>query len=345
MRANKRYRKKKYPFQKQSISRIKLIILCIIVGSTSIAVFAIVRNTFLNLSRAYVLPGSYESLPIHPHNSLTVPAETAPDVNIKLYPWELKDDTLDLTNSPNKGSLIDPKAPKLCTMFAPDRVPAITANYIIKGADTTMRNNPDSPALVGFQTTPSETIEMVATGILDSGKLENPYNVGDGYEAVVIYADENSVALHYENVDGTIDGYAVHILGVAPDESLLTLYRQLNSEGRKRMPALKVNDIIGTAIDNEIWVSIRDSGDFLDPRWKQEWWAGCGATSAPKATVTPKDPPGAQTSDTDVPIPVPTMCVPNWCFIKNSPCCFDPMCVFLGKRGIDRGDRCKKSLE
>lgn len=335
-----RSRSKVVKARRRHFSYFQIWILIIIVFGISLTVFAIVRNTFLNLSKAYVSQGSYNSLPIHPHYSLTVPPATAPDVNIKLYPWQLKDDVVDLTNSPNKGPLIDPKAPKLCTMFAPDRVPAITANYIIKGADTSLRGNPDSPGLVGFQTKPGETIEMVATGILDRGKLENPYNVGDGYEAVVVYADENSIALHYENVDGTIDGYAVHIIGVAPDPALLTVYQQLNSEGRKKMPALKVNDVIGKAIDTEIWVSIRDTGDFLDPRWKQEWWVGCGAASAPKATITPKDhPPGAQTSNTT---PIPTMCVPNWCFIKNSPCCFDPMCIFLGKIGVDGGERCRK---
>lgn len=40
------------------------------------------------------------------------------------------------------------------------------------------------------------------------------------------------------------------------------------------------------------------------------------------------------------PMPTPTPCIPNWCFIEQSECCFDPICVMFSDR--DAPNRCPK---
>lgn len=46
------------------------------------------------------------------------------------------------------------------------------------------------------------------------------------------------------------------------------------------------------------------------------------------------------------PTPTPTPCIPNWCFVQQTICCFDPMCIFLGQTNApDTGvkNRCNTS--
>lgn len=38
--------------------------------------------------------------------------------------------------------------------------------------------------------------------------------------------------------------------------------------------------------------------------------------------------------------PTPTPCIPNWCFIEQSECCFDPICVMFSDK--DAAKRCPK---
>ena len=58
------------------------------------------------------------------------------------------------------------------------------------------------------------------------------------------------------------------------DCNLLNLYYQMNRAGRSRLPALYVGQGVGRAITNEIDVAIRDTGAFLDPRSRLDWWQG-----------------------------------------------------------------------
>jgi hypothetical protein len=67
-------------------------------------------------------------------------------------------------------------------------------------------------------------------------------------------------------------GYTVHVEGVTIAPDLLTLYQQLNSAGRSSLPALKEYQPIGAARASEILVAIRDTGTFMDPRSRKDWW-------------------------------------------------------------------------
>lgn len=114
------------------------------------------------------------------------------------------------------------------------------------------------------------------------------YVIATGYKAMLIYADEKSLAINWTGDDDAITGYAAHIDGICVDPNLLALYRQLNSAGRHKMPVLKDGQKMGTAKTNEVRVAIRDSGNFLDPRSKLDWWKNdSNVTPIPTDSNTP----------------------------------------------------------
>lgn len=240
-----------------------------------------------------------------------IPAAQAPDMNVNLRGKVAITGIKDLIASPNTGSLVDPRAPKICTMFTPMRKPEISNLYAIHKIGTDGRTVLDAlearqPAAISFKTTANEQIKMPATGVLSGNTLQNPYNIGGGYEAMVQYADNDSIFLHVSShdvnhIDG-VEGYAMHITNINTDPALVSLYQSLNSQGRNALPAVKANQVLGTAKGGEVTVYIRDSGDFLDPRWIADWWTGCpGVNGAPNPTPT-----GGGSSATPTPNPTPT---------------------------------------
>ncbi|MCL7454490.1 MAG: hypothetical protein M8467_15740, partial [Anaerolineae bacterium] len=66
--------------------------------------------------------------------------------------------------------------------------------------------------------------------------------------------------------------YTVHVENVCVEPSLLALYRQWDAAGRVRLPALRGGQPFGRARGTEIGVAIRDSGTFMDPRSRKDWW-------------------------------------------------------------------------
>lgn len=56
----------------------------------------------------------------------------------------------------------------------------------------------------------------------------------------------------------------------------------------------------------------------------------------------PPIPPPEESPPRDFPefIATPTPCIPNWCFVKQTSCCFDPICVFLSETDKVKNNRC-----
>ena len=111
----------------------------------------------------------------------------------------------------------------------------------------------------------------VATGetlyLPDSG-----YDIGSGYEALVLYASEERITLKYTREDNVKEGYTIHVENVCVEPSLLALYRERNEAGRGDLPALRAGQPFGRARGAEIGVAIRDTGSFMDPRSRYDWW-------------------------------------------------------------------------
>ncbi|HLE28570.1 MAG TPA: hypothetical protein VI793_10660, partial [Anaerolineales bacterium] len=138
---------------------------------------------------------------------------------------------------------------------------------------------------LGLAATPGQLIYTPRTG--------QDHPIAPGYQAMVIYADAQNIALRYTpddtggaGGDGTRNGYTLHIRNMWVDPTLLALYNSLDNAARNTyygfpdynadyfLPYLSAGQPIGYAAGAEIQVVINDSGGFMDPRSCNEWWIG-----------------------------------------------------------------------
>lgn len=219
------------------------------------------------------------------------------------------------------GEAGDPKAPQIWKIT--DKIPEIVSLYKVNSWDwNTNRKGPpmplpDDPAasvkpisMIGLRTTPGEVIKVPNSG----------YIIGGNYQVMVIFANNNNITVKYGREDniGIKFGYAVQIEGTCVDPNLLNLYNQLNSAGRNDLPALTGGQVLGTANGNEIRVVIRDTGDFLDPRSKLDWWQGVDYPYTPPPnppTIIPTKPLPSVPLTT--PVPTASPFVPSITTIPN----------------------------
>jgi hypothetical protein len=192
------------------------------------------------------------------------PAELHADLNLALRGYEVTSAYLGLVDY---GGGADAKAPQLNTLFGNQRVPAFTTAYRVYEWNWTCNcrgplatNYPVT--LLGMGVAPGEVIRLP-----DSG-----YDIGSGYEALVLYATEERITLKYTRDDNVVSGYTIHIENICVEPSLLALYRAWNDAGRVRLPALRAGQALGRARGGEIGVAIRDNGTFMDPRSRWDWW-------------------------------------------------------------------------
>jgi hypothetical protein len=199
------------------------------------------------------------------------PAQINADINLMLRgytPTVAFKGLVDLGGGPPS----DPNAPQLFNLFADERVPSFNSVYQVYDWDWTCncRGQPlsDWPVtLVGLGVSAGEPICAPGSG----------YDIGRapvGYSMMVLYASSTQLTVKYTREDNVVNGYTVHIenINVAPD--LLALYQSMDAAGRGRLPALFGGQAVGRAITTELGVAIRDTGSFLDPRSRQDWWQG-----------------------------------------------------------------------
>jgi hypothetical protein len=210
------------------------------------------------------VPGaSYSAIPIASAPT-DPPAERHADINLAIRGYEKVTAALTLVNY---GGNTDPNAPQLDTLFATPHVPNFTNAYQIYrwdwNCDCRLELISSWPTtLLGMGTSPGETIHVP-----DSG-----YDIGGGNDVMVLYATDERVTLKYTREDSVVSGYTVHIEDVCVDPALVALYDSLNAAGRAQLPALQGGQAFGRASGSEIKVSIRDTGSFLDPRSRKDWW-------------------------------------------------------------------------
>lgn len=166
------------------------------------------------------------------------------------------------------GPVWDKKAPQLPGMFADQRTARISRAYQRYRWDSDCdcpkdTYSPWDATVIGLAVKPGEKIFTP-----DSG-----YDIGGGYEYQVMYAGDSGITL-YIGRDDDYHGYVVHIEDVCVDPDLLKLYRKLHKAGREELPALRGHQAFGRALSSEIKVAVRDTGHFLDPRSRNDWWQG-----------------------------------------------------------------------
>jgi hypothetical protein len=172
------------------------------------------------------------------------------------------------------GGSGDPNAPQLYTLFADQCVPAFATVYQVYDWDwgCNCRGSLLSDyavTLAGLGVAPSEVLHLP-----DSG-----YNIGTGYGALVLHAAEERITFKYTREDNVVYGYTIHIESICVEPGLLSLCRAWNDAGRGELPALRGGQPFGRARGDEIGVAIRDTGAFMDPRSRKDWWQTKGAFS------------------------------------------------------------------
>ena len=194
------------------------------------------------------------------------PAAQHGDINLALRGYTPTTSNLGLIDM---SGPTDHRAPQLAGLFADQRTPAVSNVYrayhwdwgrnargsIISDFDVTV---------MGCQVEIGETIHVPSAG----------YSIGQGYAVLVLYADQERITLKYTGEDSVVSGYTVHVEGVCTEPNLLALYNQMNSSGRRKLPALRAGQAFGRAREQEIRVAIRDTGRFMDPRVRKDWWSG-----------------------------------------------------------------------
>ncbi|HEY4723540.1 MAG TPA: hypothetical protein VII92_16925 [Anaerolineae bacterium] len=164
---------------------------------------------------------------------------------------------------------IDTAAPQLKTLFDDQRVPVFSNGYQVYKWDWVNNrrgelNTGKDVTLLGMQTTPGELIRLPVAG----------YDVGEGYGALVLYAETTRLTLKYTREDNVVGGYTIHLEDLCVDPNLLADYQNDEAAGRQVLPALYPGQPLGRASGAEVGAAIRDQGKFLDPRSCKDWWQG-----------------------------------------------------------------------
>jgi len=198
------------------------------------------------------------------------PAATNPDLNLAIRGYLPITAPLVLLDV---GGDTDPHAPQLAALFDPPRLPTFRAAHQVYDWDWTCgadgcRGQPlavPDVTLVAVATTPGEALFIPS---------RVPEIHAGGFRALVLYAEATRITLAYTRQDTPAVGYLVHLEGIAVDSALVTLYAAQNASGRTHLPALHNNERLGVAAAETILVAIRDTGSFMDPRSRKDWWVG-----------------------------------------------------------------------
>lgn len=208
---------------------------------------------------------SYGALTVLPPPS-DRPAEQHADLNLALRGYSPTGGHLGLVDY---GGPTDPGAPQLPGLFSDNRTASFVRLHRVFDWNwaCNCRGGPlvdPAVTLAELAVSPGETLHVPDLG----------YTIGSGYEVLVLYAAPDRITLKYTRNDNVVHGFTLHLETMCVDPPLLSLYRSLNAAGRGQLPALRPGQAVGRAAGAVIGVAIRDSGSFMDPRSRKDWWRG-----------------------------------------------------------------------
>ncbi len=173
----------------------------------------------------------------------------------------------------DKDGPVDDDPPQLAGIFGDYRAPAFGQAYRVNDWDW---NCGGSGCRMGPLDHVAATLVTLAAGAGES--LGIPHRraqiYGGGYKTLVLYAEPTRITLGYTRDDSVANGYTVHLEGICVDPNLVALYRSSNAAGRGFLPALREDEVLGTAPNGAVLVAVRDRGVFFDPRSRLDWWHG-----------------------------------------------------------------------
>lgn len=217
----------------------------------------------------------YTSIPVL-GNPTDRPAAEHPDINLAVRGYTNTIDSLTLVdiNGPT-----DSDAPQIMGLFVRANItaaiPTIASVHQVYDWDW---GCPDG--LYGCRTQPIAVPAVTMMGFaLPAGTplsipTRHPEIYAGDYKAMVLYADASRITIAYTREDTVAIGYVVHIEDMHVDVQLRHFYESLNNAGRGELPALRYSELIGYTTGQPVKVVIRDTGAFMDPRSRKDWWQG-----------------------------------------------------------------------
>ena len=208
------------------------------------------------------------------------PAYNHADKNIALRSYSLNSDSALQRELVDYGSDDPTQPPQFATLFSPAQVPAFSEFHQVHQWNWASSPQP------GQRAEAINTPKVTAISFdLDAGTpLYAPssgYDIGGGMEVVVLFADEDTVTLHYTREDTGALGYTLHIDQICTNPNLLSLYNNLDRPDGPRyqipsggydLPTLPAGQVFGTTSISDMVLAIADTGAYQDPRSCNEWW-------------------------------------------------------------------------
>lgn len=208
---------------------------------------------------------SYGSIEI-PNWRLPPPAETHPDINLAVRGYT---PTVAFLGPVDLGDT-DPSGPQLAGLYPTPHLPGFEAAYQVYDWDWGNQRRGDpidawDVTMLEMAAIPGETIHL---------PNREGSEIAPGYKALVLYASPTRLTLKYTSEDSMATGFGLHLENICVDENLLARYTTLNNEGRHSLPVVRAGQAIGRAAEDKIGVAVRDTGSFMDPRSRYDWWRG-----------------------------------------------------------------------
>jgi hypothetical protein len=198
------------------------------------------------------------------------PPATNPDLNLAIRSYVTTTAALMLVDVDGDT---DPDAPQLAGLFNPPRLPAFTAVHQVYDWNWACSADGCRGDPIGFPAVTLLTIAVTPGEPLFLPTRNQQIHAG-GYKALVLYAEETRITLTYTREDTPARGYLLHLEDIQVDPALLALYRAKDAAGRSELPALRNNERFAYASGSSLKVAIRDTGSFMDPRARKDWWVG-----------------------------------------------------------------------
>lgn len=215
-------------------------------------------------------PPVFDAIPIE-GAPIDRPAAIHGDLNLSLRGYV---STTNVLNLIDQDGPTDSDAPQIAAIFSPPRLPQFVGVYQVNDwnwncGDNGCRGVPLTHypvTLLEMATSPGEAIAIPSRnqGIYDGGS----------YKVLVLYAEATRITVVYRRSDTPAFGYVVHLEDITVEPTLVALYQQLNAEGRSKLPGLRNGERLGRASGTSMKIAIRDTGTFMDPRVKKDWWLG-----------------------------------------------------------------------
>jgi hypothetical protein len=216
---------------------------------------------------AVPVSASYGSLSVVNWEPAQRQAQEHGDLNLALRGYTLADAALKVKDINGET---DPSAPQLAGVLCMPRAPAFQAAYRVH--DWNWGGNCPGDPIDDPEVTFVVLAAMPGESLCLPDRLGG--DVGEGYKALVLYAAPQRITLKYTREDNVIAGYTLHVENIEVDANLLALYQQLDSQGRHALPAVRAGQAFGRASSDRVGLAIRDTGAFMDPRSRKDWWRG-----------------------------------------------------------------------